>query len=511
MDHLKKILCLFCVILIMAVAGCASSSSDDETAAAEENIPDGAFQAGANVAKLVPSGSQAWWEEYNIYLGGFGLLSIRGGKSGKAQGVNDPPYVRSMVIEQGSQKIAFAVIDACVIGNKIIKEIKTGVSDNTGIPESNVYVAVTHSHSSLDLLSAYGGVSKEYRKFLINTAVKSVMNADESKAPARLFVSSVQYKPSVIKKSDGAAVVDQTGNPVRWVYNRRGWPSLDEMYSNPDADFTINVIEARDYVTDKTLGAIVNYGAHPVLVLPETFKFSRDFCGYMIDYVQKKLGAPAVFIQGTMGDINPGDWDMLEMTPDNCYGFAKQFGEDVAVQALASMKSQTAISSEMHVEQAQIKDFTIDNILLMALLKLTDAFLQSDIEMDYRKNNLISLKADTQVTYIRLGKQLQIAMLPGEALTHMGLGVKEGEHQGRDGNDIPPFTGIKEVMTAPFKMVTSLTGDELIYLVPSQEWKNSLNQADGENNYEEMMSMSLEGKLADDCREAAISLIKKDK
>jgi hypothetical protein len=67
-------------------------------------------------------------------------------------------------------------------------------------------------------------------------------------------------------------------------------------------------------------------------------------------------------------------------------------------------------------------------------------------------------------------------------------------------------------MKAPFKMVAGLTGDSLLYLVPSAEWENSPDPMPGMfgSPYEEMMSMSINGVFADDCREAANNLIKYD-
>jgi hypothetical protein len=495
-------------LLILVITGCSSSTSDDGTSAIlEETIPEDTFLAGANASKLVPEGDPTWYE--GVYMGGFGMFGIRDFghlATGEAQGVNDPPYVRSMVITQGSQAIAIAVIDATVIGNRIIREITKSVTENTGIPESNVFIAGTHSHSSLDLLGAYGSVPKDYRKFIIEKSVSSVVDAYENRQPARLMVSSVQYNPSVVK-NNGEDVRDELGRQVTWTYNRRGWPNAEDMYLYPDGDKSINVLEAKDYSTGKSIGVMVNYGCHPVLATLETRKLSRDFCGYLVDYVQKQTGAPTVFIQGTLGDTNPGDWDMIGVDKDNCYGFAKQFGEDVAKQALASMSEQVIISNEMHVAAGPVEDVNIDNPLMVFLFTL----LNKSLEIDYEGNIFKGITVDTQVNYIRLGNELQIAMLPGEAVSHMALGVKEGEHTGRDGNPIAPFDGIKDVMTAPFKIVTSITGDTLIYLVPSQEWKKSPSQNAGEDSYEESMSISTNGKFGDTCLDKTKELIAADK
>jgi hypothetical protein len=500
------------ILLFAALTGCSSNGSSDDSATAEEIAPVESFQVGASVKVLIPPDNPDWYNE--VCIGGFGILGIRNFSklmTARADGVHDPLYSRAMVITQGSKTIAFLVLDAAMLSNNVIRDITEGASVKTGIPAWQIYVSATHSHSSMDLLGYMGGVSDEYREFLVKACIQTIVNAADDKTPVKLLVSQTQYNRLPIMK-DGAEI-EKNGETLRWVYNRRGWTTLSSEeaknyikpnYSHPDVDSTINVLEAIDLETEKPKGVLINYACHPVIVTDTSRKLSRDFCGYLVDYVQKKLGAPAIFIQGTQGDVNPGDWEDFGADDTNCYDFARQFGEGVAKQAIASMSDQVVIGNEMYISGSTVP-VTIDNPLMKLLLNIQ----KSVIDMTFTGMN----QAQAHIAYIRLGKELQIVTYPGEPVTHMGLGINAGEHYGKEGAVIKAFVGPKQIMKAPFKMVAGLTGDTLLYLVPSAEWKNAPDPMPGifeDSPYEEQMSMSLEGVFADECRKSANQMIEAD-
>ena len=512
MKQQRKLFYLILALFMIIVSFGCSTANNDDSVSAEEITPVESFQMGASVKVLVPPDNPDWYNE--VCIGGFGILGIRNFSklmTARADGVHDPLYSRAMVISQGSKTIAFLVLDAAMLSNNVIRDITEGASEKTGIPAWQIYVAATHSHSSMDLLGYMGGVSDEYRAFLVKACIQTIVNAVDDKTPVELLVSQTQYNRMPILK-DGAEII-KNGETLKWVYNRRGWTTLktDEAknyvkpnYSYPDVDSTINVLEAVDLETGKPKGVLINYACHPVIVVDTSRKLSRDFCGYLVDYVQKEVGAPTIFIQGTQGDVNPGDWEDFGADDTNCYAFAKQFGEGVAKQAIASMSDQAVIGNEMYISGGAVP-VIIDNPLLKLLLSVQ----KSVIDMTFTGKN----QAETHVAYIRLGKELQIITYPGEPVTHMGLGINADEHYGKDSAVIKAIVGPKQLMKAPFKMVAGLTGDTLLYLVPSVEWKNSPDPMAGisaDTPYEEQMSMSLEGVFADECRIAVNKMIEAD-
>jgi hypothetical protein len=528
MKHLELSLANVFLTVFLILSGCSNSPSDDaelNTAPEEVIIPEGVFEAGVSVKALWPD--QKDIDNKLINMAAYGILGIRCSScdpvlKANATGVHDVPYVRSYVIRQGSNVFAHAVLDAPVIGNKYTREIEKGVSLRTGIPEERVFVSATHTHSGPDLFGYMGGVSDRYRKKIIDSAIDSVAEAFDSMTPVKLFVSQMDFLRDLIKvknvSGEYADFPDKDGKPQKWQYNRRGWPSRELEFTDPEIDDRLTVLEARDYMTDKSVFVMINLPSHAALVPDNTTEITRDFCGYLVDYAQNALGGtPVIYIQGTMGDVNPAfDMDVVMKTlnsnedPDDdidLYEGARVFGELVAEQALATMEDQTEIEQDLYIS-AGVVQAKIDNILMIALINV----LKSSIQMDYDFSLLSGYTFDTRVNYVRLGKQVQIVTLPGEPTTHVALGINTGEHKGKNGKEIMAYKGIKPAMDAPVKVICALTSDTLIYMMPSVERLNSPDSMPGITEqipYEEQMG--LDSKLADKCRDAALTLIEADR
>jgi len=491
------------LIFICCLSGCSTSSSDDTAAVTQQqttqtgnenngSLPDPTpvvypdyFLAGANVSDITPTDAQI---EEGVFLGGFGMVGIRkfddffdNFKTAKATGIHDPIYARAFVAELKGEAFAFVILDVCVIGNRVINEITAKVSKATMLPAKNIFIGATHSHASLDLLGYMGGACKSYRTDLINKTADAVISAYKTRVPARLYVSSVDYGDR-----------DENGRVIRGTGNRRGWPDLP---GHPDVDRSLNVVEARSIDKNETIGMMINLGCHPTLISADIYDVSRDFCGYLVDRAEALTGAPVVFVQGAMGDARPNGWGGKDD-----YEVAKNFGENVAESAVKSLDNQVEIEKDLYISTG-LFNVKLTNILLKLILNVA----KSKMELDY---NTDTYEVQTKVNYIRLGRQLQIATLPGEVVTHLSLGIKDGEKGYKD-KAIEGFTGIKEGMSAPYKMVCGITGDTLLYLVPEPEWNLSPDYNPNEIlGYEEMMCINKD--FAALCAENAFDLMRAD-
>jgi hypothetical protein len=510
------------------LTGCASSSTDDDTSntAPEETIaPDNAYYAGVSVKPLWPD--QKDLDDGLINMAAYGILGIRCSACepvlmANATGVHDVPFVRSFVISQGGSTVAFVVLDAPVIGSLYTRKIEDEVSKATGIPASNVFVSATHTHSGPDLFGYMGGVSEGYKNKIIDSAVESVIEAHDSMIPVRLFVSQPDFIREEIKirniSGEYAAFPDKDGKAQRWQYNRRGWPGRAEEFTNPEIDDKLTVLEARDYKSGKGVFVMINLPSHAAMVPDNTTLITRDFCGYLVDHAQRLLGGtPVIYMQGTMGDVNPAyDIDVvmkeliLNDDPNDdidLYEGARVFGELIAEQAVAAMDDQTEVEQDLHADSMEV-DVSVDNPLMFTLITI----LGSRIQMDFNFSLLSGYTMKTRVNYVRMGRQMQLVTLPGEPTTHVALGIRAGEHRGKNGEEIEAFAGIKPAMKAPVKVICALTSDTLIYMMPSVERNNSPDSMPGilpQISYEEQMG--IDSRLADKCRDAAAKLIEVDK
>ena len=65
-----------------------------------------------------------------------------------ADEVHDELQVRSLALDNGSARLALAVVDSCAVPRKIIDRAKELISEQTQIPTSHVLVSATHTHSA---------------------------------------------------------------------------------------------------------------------------------------------------------------------------------------------------------------------------------------------------------------------------------------------------------------------------------------------------------------------------
>jgi hypothetical protein len=525
----NSIILIYSIIAaIIFLAGCAASSTDDEasnTAPEEIIAPDNAYYAGVSVKPIWPD--QKDIDEGLINMAAYGILGIRCSScdpvlKANATGVHDVPYVRSYVIRQGDSIFAHAVLDAPLIGSKYSRKIEKAVYETTGIPENNVIISVTHTHSGPDLFGYMGGITETYKNRIIDSTVDSITEAFNSMRPVRLYASQPEFRRDPIDvnnyRGEHVEFPDKDGIPQQWQYNRRGWPSRELEFTKPDWDSKLTVLEARDYMTGEEVFVTINLASHAALVPDNTTEITRDFCGYLVDHAEKLLGGtPVIYMQGTMGDVNPAyDMDVvmkgLNSNSDpyddiDLYEVAKTFGELVAEQAFSAMDNMTEVNQSLHIDSETV-DVSVDNPLMIALITV----LNPKIQMDFDYTLLGGYTMQTRVNYVRLGRQVQVITIPGEPTTHLALGIKPDEHKGKNGKYIKEFKGIKSAMKAPLKVICALTSDTLIYMPPSVERWNSPDSMPGISEqipYEEQMGV--DSKLADKCRDAALKLIEKDR
>ena len=361
---------------------------------------------------------------------------------GPAQGVHDAIYARSFAIEGNGGGIVMSIVDLPGMGNRISRDVRKKVAEMTGLDESQVLVGSTHSHSAPDLMGLWGGVPGDYRGWLIDQIAMSMTAAWEGRQPGELKVAT------------GKAPAN----------NRRGWGFTDD-------DMTI--LDAFDLAQNR-IGTVVVFAAHPVVLGEDNKLISCDYPGYMVQSLEDALGAPVALFNGTLGDATP-------KVPDGQYADdfarAEAYGTLLADIAADVLGTSTTVDEPQLVFSHVAWEQSVDN----ALFKIAAALgiLQFDFEMMG-----LDQKVTTQSTYFRLGTQVQGVAFPGESLTRNGL-------------------SIKEVMTAPHKIILGNTGDALGYFIPSDEWQTGKN-----DNYEETVSL---GKTAgDNARDNINALIAAD-
>lgn len=62
-------------------------------------------------------------------------------------GVHDPLYASCVYLDNGREKIAVIAMDLLFYSRKYVKEVRKEISRKTSIPEGNIFISVSHTHS----------------------------------------------------------------------------------------------------------------------------------------------------------------------------------------------------------------------------------------------------------------------------------------------------------------------------------------------------------------------------
>ena len=219
--------------------------------------------------------------QLGVRLGGYGT------KERPAEEILDRLHSTAMVLEQDRLTVAVINLDWICIEEDIVERIRRGVSQRTGIPEKNVSVCTTHSHSVPNTLNFWGWGDRE------NAYIDSVLPE---------VIRSVELaKANLCEVKAGFAVTQSLAG-----VNRRGLTENGSFNfladSNGSFDPTMTVVHFRSESGD--VGILIHYGAHGT-AMGNNRLVSRDWCGVMKDRIESQFTAPVLFLNGAIGDVGP--------------------------------------------------------------------------------------------------------------------------------------------------------------------------------------------------------------
>ena len=146
------------------------------THAADESAAPGAgsFRAGAATSNVTPP------------LG----ASINGGMTDrKAAHVHDDLHARCLVLDDGTTKLAIAVVDSCMLPGEVVDEAKRLIEQRTKIPPSHVLISATHTHTAPTASPVFqSNPDPAYQKFLSTRIADGVHRAANNLAAATVGV-----------------------------------------------------------------------------------------------------------------------------------------------------------------------------------------------------------------------------------------------------------------------------------------------------------------------------------
>jgi neutral ceramidase len=269
---------------------------------------------------------------------------INGGLApSRARHIHDDLHVRALVLDDGSTRLAFAVVDTCLLDRPVFDEAKRLVQQHTGLSPERVMMSCTHTHSAGSACGAHlTEADEEYRRWLPGRIADAVRCAVNNLAPAQVAWGSGSVPQHVFCRrlliKDGVTYTNQLGFSTDRA--KMNWDSPHPADGEPagPVDPEVFVLSVQN-AEGKPLALLANYSLHYVGDVGPGH-ISADYFGVFADRIQQLLGADrqqppfvGILSNGTSGDINNVN-PKAKRVSQPPYTQIRRVAEDVAQETL---------------------------------------------------------------------------------------------------------------------------------------------------------------------------------
>ncbi len=211
----------------------------------------------------------------------------------KAGPVNDPLYVKALVLKNNTTTMAIVTVDAVAIaeigtiGNDYLEKVRTRLEQQLDIEPAHVLINASHCHGVVcpDVAErTFQAVQEAARNMVPVRAGAGAGHEDRIMENRRLRLTSG-------KEAD-----------VRHAYSL---PPDQQVAAIGPVDPEIGVLRL-DRLNGRTLAVVYNFACHPIQGVPNRGN-TADLTGFASKVIEDNSspGTIALFLQGCAGDINP--------------------------------------------------------------------------------------------------------------------------------------------------------------------------------------------------------------
>jgi len=232
----------------------------------------------------------------------------------QSTGVHDRLYHRIVAMDDGNTQFFLISSDLCLFSPSVYDDAMSALEAETGIKPLQVWWTVTHTHSAPEVgPPGLAGVfmrerysheyNTEYTAWVKKSLIEGVKEAQAKLEAARLGVGWGMAMANINRRAR-----DVEG------------PAFLGLNPDGPADCQIGLIRL-EKSDGKLLALIANYAMHGTVLGGQNLLLSGDAPGIVADYVEKKLGAPMLYINGAAGNLAP----IYSVYPDFQSGHLSQF------------------------------------------------------------------------------------------------------------------------------------------------------------------------------------------
>ncbi len=381
------------------------------------------------------------------------MAGFSGGRA--ANGIHDDLWARTMVIDDGTTRIAIVVLDAIGYMNDDAIDIRSRIPQEAGV--TYTIIASTHDHESPDLLGLWGdtpfktGINKSYMEYVKTQVVNSVVTAVKNMRPARLSISE-----------------DLTG----------AIPLVKDTRKPEVFDSGLRLIKAIDTENGNILGSLISWADHPETLWSDNLLISSDFPHYVREGVEKGvfngdslvkqgIGGVAVYINGAIGGLMTTHPSLPVEDPATHVEYSEPTFEKTEAQG-----KQLALLALNAMEKSvdEIDTAGISLIVRTVFFPIDNKMFQLGTAIGTIARGTTGwMKARSEISVFNIGP-LSFATIPGEVYPEIINGGVEAPDGGDFGIEPVEVPSVREMMTGKYKFVFGLANDEIGYIVPRSQW-----------------------------------------
>jgi hypothetical protein len=263
----------------------------------------------------------------------------------QSTGIHDPIFHRIAAIDDGTTQVFLIASDLCLFSPSVYDEVTADLRKETGIEAKQVWWTVTHTHSApevgppgmYDVLlkgRSEHAWDREYHAFIKSTLIAGIKDARAKLAPARVSTGVGMARANINRRArDVDGTISLGLNPDGVTDRQIGLVKLERMDGSP-------------------IALIANYAMHGTVLGGQFMEVSGDGPGMVASYVEEKLGAPMLYINGAAGNMAPIYTTQRDLRSSHLGEFRVLLGDKIlqAAHGLAGAAPATLWLGEKFVE-----------------------------------------------------------------------------------------------------------------------------------------------------------------
>jgi neutral ceramidase len=215
----------------------------------------------------------------------------------QSTGVHDKIYHRVLALDDEHTRFYLIASDLCLFSPSVYDNVTARLKRELGIERESVWWTVTHTHAAPEvgppgmyraLLGRSGHEwSREYEVQVEDALVEGVKQATAKLEPAQIAIGTGMSMANINRRAkdvDGSVTLGL--NPDGPVDRQIGLLSVVRPDGTP-------------------IALVVNYAMHGTVLSGDNLQIGGDAPGIVEAYVEEKVGAPTLYVNGAAGNIAP--------------------------------------------------------------------------------------------------------------------------------------------------------------------------------------------------------------